>query len=98
MNRTLLIGLAMIAAPIAGAETFAVAVAPSTTAGLTAVAGKPVLMTGAFDLAALEYQLNEFFLSGNAQSYSLSGEATSDGAWQAKPAATATGLPESVPA
>jgi hypothetical protein len=56
---------------------------------VTAVPGKPALMLGAFDLAALGYRTDEFFLSGTATSYRLPGPPASDGVWNAEPAATA---------
>ena len=40
-------------------------------------------MLGAFDLAALGYQTEEYFLSGNAASYKLPGGPTADGNWNA---------------
>ena len=55
---------------------------------VTAVAGAPSLRLGAFDLKAKGYVVEEFFLSGTAQSYKLAGEATVDGRWQAIPAET----------
>ena len=48
---------------------------------LTQVPGKPVLMLGAFDLAALGYQTEEYFISGTASSYKLPGGPTADGRW-----------------
>jgi alpha/beta hydrolase family protein len=56
---------------------------------VTAVAGAPFLGLGAFDLGALGYVVEEYFLSGTATSYKLAGEPTADGAWTAQPAATA---------
>lgn len=58
-------------------------------AQLTAVPGKPTLMLGAFDLAALGYQTEEYFLSGTASSYKLPGGPTADGQWNAVADATA---------
>ncbi|MGE3691087.1 MAG: alpha/beta hydrolase domain-containing protein [Novosphingobium sp.] len=54
-----------------------------------AVSGKPDLMLGAYDLAPLGYQVEEYFLSGTATSHSLPGVPSADGAWNAVPAATA---------
>jgi Alpha/beta hydrolase domain len=56
---------------------------------VTPVPGKPTLMLGAFDLAPLGYQTEEFFLSGTASSYKLAGPATADGKWEASVAGTA---------
>jgi hypothetical protein len=44
---------------------------------------------GAYDLAALGFVEEEFFVSGDASSYRLRGERTSDGRWQAEPDETA---------
>ncbi len=54
-----------------------------------AVAGSPFLTLGAFDLKALGYVVEEYFISGTATSYKLTGEPTADGAWTAKPADSA---------
>ena len=56
---------------------------------LTQVPGKPVLMLGAFDLAPLGYQTEEYFLSGTATSYKLPGGATADGKWDSAADSTA---------
>ncbi|HEX7946756.1 MAG TPA: alpha/beta hydrolase domain-containing protein, partial [Phenylobacterium sp.] len=61
------------------------AAAPATT---TAVAGSPSLGLGLYDLKALGYVVEEYFVSGTATSYTLVGEATSDGRWSVQPAAT----------
>ncbi|MDB5423946.1 MAG: hypothetical protein JWQ29_1362 [Phenylobacterium sp.] len=53
------------------------------------VPGKPVLMLGSFDLAALNYVAEEFFLSGDAVSYQVDGPQGTDGVWRVKPAAHA---------
>ena len=50
---------------------------------VVAVAGQPVLSFGAYDLAPLGYTTAEFFVSGNASSYTLAGAATEDGRWDA---------------
>jgi hypothetical protein len=50
------------------------------------MAGKPTLLMGSFDPAALGYTTDEFFLSGTATSYTLTGPATADGKWNAVPA------------
>src|SRR5512139_1369096 len=56
---------------------------------VTPVAGKPTLLLGAYDLAPLGYQAEEFFLSGSATSYALGCPPTSDGVWNATPATDA---------
>lgn len=73
---------AALAAALAGA---ALAQTPSATA----VPGKPAFLVGAFDLGALGYREDEYFLSGTASSYQLPTPATPDGRWNAAPAATA---------
>jgi Alpha/beta hydrolase domain len=59
------------------------------TPTVTAVPGPPVLLLSGFDLAPLGYSTEEFFVSGTASSYTLSGAPTQDGHWQAVPAETA---------
>ncbi len=56
---------------------------------VNAVAGAPALRLGAFDLKAKGYVVEEFFLTGTAQSFKLTGEPTIDGRWKAEPADTA---------
>jgi hypothetical protein len=56
---------------------------------VTPVVGQPALLLGAYDLASVGYQAEEFFLSGSATSYALAGPPTSDGVWSAAPAASA---------
>ena len=51
--------------------------------------GSPFLTIGAFDLKALGYVVEEYIISGTASAYKLTGEATRDGAWTAKPTDTA---------
>lgn len=58
-------------------------------AAVSAVPGKPVLMLGAFDLAALGYKTDEYFLAGTATSYQLPGGPRADGKWDAVPDAKA---------
>jgi hypothetical protein len=53
------------------------------------IAGTPLLDLGKFDLAALGYVTEEFFLSGTATSYKRVGQLTEDGNWQVEHAATA---------
>jgi hypothetical protein len=50
------------------------------------VAGKPVLLLGSFDLAPLNYGVEEYFLSGEATSYKPVGVLGSDGRWTVEPA------------
>ncbi len=52
-------------------------------------AGSPFIGLGAFNLGALGYVVEEYFISGTATSFKLTGEPTSDGAWTAQPASTA---------
>ena len=59
------------------------ALASANPAAPVSVPGKPTLMLGAFDLAALGYQTEEYFLSGTATSYKLPAGPTADGAWTA---------------
>lgn len=56
--------------------------APSAT---LAPPGRPVLPLGAFDLGALGYTSEEYFVRGAARSYRLLGPATADGRWKAAP-------------
>jgi hypothetical protein len=51
------------------------------------IPGQPVLALGAFDLAARHYIAEEFFLSGNAHSYQIVGNATEEGLWNVQTAA-----------
>ncbi len=67
------------------AEDEADTAAAKSVSPLISVAGKPVLMIDGNLLAINNYQMEEFFLSGTAQSYKLDGPATSDGNWQALP-------------
>jgi hypothetical protein len=65
------------------------ATAQAATPQVTAVPGRAALSLGAFDLGALGYTSEEFFIRGQAQSYRLSGPASPDGRWTATPDATA---------
>jgi alpha/beta hydrolase family protein len=56
---------------------------------VVAVPGTPVLLLSNFDLTPLGYTTDEFFVSGTASSYKLSGAPTADGRWNAAPAETA---------
>ncbi len=53
------------------------------------IAGAPVIMLGQYNLAALGYLLEEYFLTGTATSYELAGTRGDDGRWEARTAATA---------
>jgi hypothetical protein len=53
------------------------------------IASTPLLDLGKFDLAALGYVTEEFFLSGTATSYKRVGQIAEDGNWQVEHAATA---------
>jgi hypothetical protein len=57
--------------------------------GVKLVPGKPVLALAAFDLAALGYSVEEFFISGTASSYKPVGDLGGDGRWTVAPAASA---------
>ena len=63
----------------------AAAAEPATT---TPVAGSPSLGLGLYDLKALGYVVEEYFVAGTATSYALVGDATDDGRWAVQPAAT----------
>lgn len=54
-----------------------------------AVPGIPTLALGAFDLQQLGYTVQEFFISGEAQSYGIVGSYAPDGRWAAEPMARA---------
>ena len=53
------------------------------------VPGRPALLLSAFDLGALGFTTEEFFISGTASAYELAGSQSPDGHWQASPAQTA---------
>lgn len=53
------------------------------------VPGKPLVLLGSYDLAPLGYEVEEYFVSGKATSYTLAGPPTEDGKWQASPSAKA---------
>ncbi len=53
------------------------------------IAGNPVIQMGQYDLGRLGYALEEYFVSGSAVSYNLSGERGANGVWQAQAAAAA---------
>jgi hypothetical protein len=51
--------------------------------------GKPLLLLGAFDVGALGYTAEEFFISGTASSYTPTAELGPDGRWSVTPSGTA---------
>ena len=53
------------------------------------IAGQAVIQLGQYNLGALGYVLEEYFISGTASSFRLAGERGSDGRWEARPAAEA---------
>ena len=76
-----------IAAAVAALTLGASALPPAALAGtITPVAGKPVLALATYDLATLGYQVDEFFLSGEATSYRPAGALGPDGRWAVEPA------------
>lgn len=56
---------------------------------VTAVPGKSNVILSTYDLGELGYRVDESFIAGMATSYRLTGAATTDGVWNAQPAATA---------
>ena len=61
---------------------------PPRTAELRPLPGPPPVPAGAYDLSALGFVEDEFVLSGDAASYRLEDERSTDGRWQAEPAGT----------
>ena len=53
------------------------------------VPGTPALLLGAFDLGALGYGADEFFVSGKAACYTATAELGPDGCWPVTPSGTA---------
>ena len=70
---------------LAGVPALAQVPAPA----LSAQAGKPVIMLAGYDLESLGYTVEEHFLSGEAQSFTLPGAPSADGRWQAEVSARA---------
>ena len=60
-----------------------------TDSVVTPAPGKPLLLLGAFDIGAVGYVAEEFFISGTASSYSPTGELNPDGRWTVTPSGTA---------
>jgi hypothetical protein len=82
-SAALLAGLSLgFAAPARAAEAM-------PTIALASGPGSPFLALGAYDLKALGYVVEEYFISGTATSYKLTGEPTADGAWAAQAAGSA---------
>ncbi len=79
--------LAMAVALGAGGGATAAEVVP--TIALASGPGSPFLSLGAFDLKAMGYVVEEYFISGTAASYKLAGDPTPDGAWKAEQAGAA---------
>ncbi|HEX8057081.1 MAG TPA: alpha/beta hydrolase domain-containing protein [Novosphingobium sp.] len=78
----------LAALALAGVASPAMAAGPSNPT-VAAVPGKPMLLMGAYDLAPLGYQVEEYFISGTATSFSLPGAPEASGVWNAVPAASA---------
>jgi len=72
-------GLAMTPTDSVGADPVRVTPAP----------GEPHLLLGAYDLGGVGYVVEEFFVSGTAQSYAPAAQLGSDGRWPVTPCATA---------
>ncbi|MGN6356395.1 MAG: alpha/beta hydrolase domain-containing protein [Novosphingobium sp.] len=73
-------GIFVLAGPLA---------AQTGGATVTAVPGKSNVVLSTYDLGELGYRVDESFVAGTAASYRLTGPATTDGMWNARPAATA---------
>jgi len=56
---------------------------------VTPVPGKPALLLGAFDIGAIGYVADEFFVSGAASCYAPEAELGPDGHWSVAPSGTA---------
>ena len=67
----------------------ALSAVPAPKVAPVTAAGTPFLVLGTFDLKALGYVVEEYFVSGTATSYKLAGAPTPDGAWTAQPADSA---------
>jgi hypothetical protein len=76
---------ALLAVGVGGGAAAAAATSPV----IKAVPGEPVLGLASYDLKTLGYVVEEYFLSGSAQSYRLLGAASADGRWDATPATSA---------
>ena len=49
------------------------------------IGGEPALALASFDIAALGYRVEEYFLSGTATAYTAAGKQGRDGRWSARP-------------
>ena len=56
---------------------------------VTPAPGRPLLLLGGFDIGALGYAAEEFFISGTATSYTPTTELGRDGRWNVTPSGTA---------
>jgi hypothetical protein len=81
--------LRVTAAALVMAAASVPSLADVATPKVEAQQGKPTMLYGAYDLAALGYQMDEFFIAGNANSYQIASPVTGDGNWNASVAATA---------
>lgn len=83
-------GRAILALCTIGAFTLAGPLAAQNGGtAVTAVPGKSNVILSTYNLAELGYTTGEAFIAGTATSYQLAGAATTDGIWNARPAATA---------
>lgn len=81
---TILSGRLGLRTALAAFLTFAAsqgAMASAERPGPVPVEGRPTVMLGTYDLAALGYETREFFFGGKAQSYEPRGELGADGRW-----------------
>ena len=85
-----LVLIAFLVTTLAACTTAPKQASKSPEPAVVAVSGRPALALGSYNLESLGYQTDEFFVSGVASSYTLVGEPTADGRWQAKPADTAS--------
>lgn len=85
VSRRAVMASALAAAALPAGSGRAATAGPVVSAVVaTAGAGRPSLRLGAFDLSAKGYAVEEFFLTGTAQSFRLAGPPTMDGRWQAE--------------
>jgi acetyl esterase/lipase len=77
-RRALTLELTLAAVSLFGAHA-AKAEAPV----LSPISGSPALAIGSYDISALGYGVQEFFVEGKARSFKLSGNARTDGNWHA---------------
>lgn len=85
-------GFGRVIAAFCAAGTIAVTAplaAQNGTAIVTAAPGKSNVILSSYDLGQLGYRVDESFVAGTATSYHLPGAPTTDGIWNAAPAATA---------